>query len=82
MKVLLVDISTVSNSIEHLGLAYIAGFLRRNEIDASLLHLEIDKLNNIQSIYRQIPLSYDLYGITLFASTACYNLRQLNQEGG
>lgn len=72
MKIALVDISTVPQSIEHLGLAYIAGFLRRNEIDVSLLHFEIDNLNNIQSICCQIPLSYDLYGFTLFSSTARY----------
>lgn len=75
-KVTLVNIINGGQPIENLGIESIAAYLRKNEIDVSLVLIDQLRDKDEYSIMGKIPKNSDFYGFSLFHTNAIviYNI--------
>jgi len=67
-KVLLIDVNYFYVPVENIGLDSLSSYLRAKNIDVTLLSMDANQ--DIEKLKAMIPMGYNLYGFSLFHTTA------------
>lgn len=68
-RVILINVMESGQTPEHLGLAYIAAFLRTNGFDVSLEYIELDQHTRPEQAFLNMRTDAKFFGFSLFSET-------------